>query len=692
MKQIRIQGLEQTAPISFGVRTLEDAWKGTGCSVDVRVNFSSTDAAGAPISTQGYERTIEGNVITSRAGGEAGAMYALLDLAHFFRMGADLSQLKANRVEPHVKKRGIKFNIPLDARTPSYSDNGDSAQENIAHVWDFAFWTQFLDRMAFAKYNVLSLWNMSPGPSMVKVEKYPDVALDDVMRATHAPNSDLRGMALYTPVQEKSLVRVRKMSIDEKIIFWRNVMDYAAQRCIRVYLFIWNIYTYGTEHTSYGITDDADNPVTRDYVRRTTEALILTYPRLAGIGVTAGENMRKEWKVDVREDIEWVRATYGRGIEDALSREKRESFVLIHRSHMAKIEQMEEVFSDFDHTLDYSYKYSMAHMYASDKPRFGDSFFSSLPAGRKTWLTVRNDDFYLLQWGDPDFARSYLKKMPLPVMEGFYFGSDGMVWGRDYSHRSSDLAGEMYIDRHWYEWMIWGFLSYDINVADEVFIRSIAQKHKNHDAHSLFDAQRLASKAMTLPQRVAWNDYDFHWYPEASCSFLEAEQTLVFRSIVDFASSRACPGINHLSIAEYVEYAAANRQVPLEMTTPIQVADQMTEHCHAALNLLQPQIVSLSADDQDLIWNSRDMAHLGMYYADKIRAAVHLGLYKSGQKQENKDGAIEFASRAYEWWLLYSSSISKRFRPRKLGRLRNTISPDQFDEIAAFDIHIAKNL
>ena len=30
----------------------------------------------------------------------------------------------------------IKFNIPLDARAPSYDDTGSAAEENIVHMWD----------------------------------------------------------------------------------------------------------------------------------------------------------------------------------------------------------------------------------------------------------------------------------------------------------------------------------------------------------------------------------------------------------------------------------------------------------------------------------------------------------------------------------------------------------------------------
>ena len=68
------------------------------------------------------------------------------------------------QVNPFIARRGIKFNIPLDARTPSYSDDSTSGQANIPEMWDMAFWTRFLDEMARHRYNVLSLWSLQPVP------------------------------------------------------------------------------------------------------------------------------------------------------------------------------------------------------------------------------------------------------------------------------------------------------------------------------------------------------------------------------------------------------------------------------------------------------------------------------------------------------------------------------------------------
>ena len=62
----------------------------------------------------------------------AGAMYAALELAEAIEIDGNLDKVVDRQVNPRIAKRGIKFNIPLDARTPSYSDDSTSARPTSA--------------------------------------------------------------------------------------------------------------------------------------------------------------------------------------------------------------------------------------------------------------------------------------------------------------------------------------------------------------------------------------------------------------------------------------------------------------------------------------------------------------------------------------------------------------------------------
>ena len=429
------------------------------------------------VSAQAYSirklDAIGGPTYVVLAADPVGAMYGGLDLAEAVRLGT-LASVKDSDHSPFIANRGIKFNVPLDVRTPSYSDAGDSAQQNIPEVWDIAFWHEFLDELARQRYNVLSLWNLHPFPSMVRVPEYPNVALADVMRTTEKFDSsyDLTGRDMVRPALLAHLEVVKKMTIEQKIRFWRKVMDYAHDRGISVYLFTWNIFVWGTDG-KYGITSAQDNPITIDYFRKSVTATLLTYPQLAGIGITAGENMQNLNGEFSKEN--WLLDTYGKGIEDVDKAQPDRKVLLIHRMNQANLKDIIADWKGYPNAFELSYKYSAAHMYSLTNPPFAGRDLVDMPAEMRTWMTIRNDDIYSFRWGDPDFARAYLRGLPGPkILAGFYMGPDGYTWGREFISTEPDSPRQLVIKKQWYSFMLWGRLSYDPSLPDALFERTLA--------------------------------------------------------------------------------------------------------------------------------------------------------------------------------------------------------------------------
>ena len=79
----------------------------------------------------------------------AGAMYGGLEVAELIQIG-NIDAIQAMQQSPYMAMRGTKFNIPLDVRTPSYTDPCDAAQQNIAEMWNFDFWKHYIDQLACA--------------------------------------------------------------------------------------------------------------------------------------------------------------------------------------------------------------------------------------------------------------------------------------------------------------------------------------------------------------------------------------------------------------------------------------------------------------------------------------------------------------------------------------------------------------
>jgi len=201
----------------------------------------------------------------------AGAMYGGLDLAETIR-SEGVAVVRSKQQNPYMQMRGIKFNIPLDARTPSYSDFCDAAPKNILEMWNIDFWKEYIDTLAKHRYNYVSLWSMHPFPSLVKVPTFPDVALADIKRSK-GPFKEyysLRGIWDEPELGASNLETIKTMTIDEKIAFLRDVMAYGKSRNVDFYIITWNIFIYGVDG-KYGITNDPDNKTTIDYFRKSVK-------------------------------------------------------------------------------------------------------------------------------------------------------------------------------------------------------------------------------------------------------------------------------------------------------------------------------------------------------------------------------------------------------------------------------------
>jgi hypothetical protein len=614
-----------------------------------------------------------------------GAMYGGLDVAEAVRLGT-LADLKDSDHAPHIERRGIKFNIPLDARTPSYSDAGDAAQQNIPEMWSMDFWREMLDEMARQRFNVLTLWNLHPFPSMVKVPEYPDVALADVMRTTVKFDStySLSGTDMVRPAHLASLETLRKMTIEEKAGFWREVMQYAHDRGIEVYLFTWNIFVWGADG-KYGITPDQSNPTTIDYFRKSVRETLLTYPLLAGFGITAGENMQN-LKGDLSNE-RWLWKTYGEGITDVKKLQPYRSVRLIHRFHQTGQTSVLADWKDYPGAFDFSYKYSVAHMYSSPTPPFAEKTLKELPTNLRTWLTVRNDDIYSFRWGDPEYARAYIRAMPGPdKLAGYYMGPDGYIWGREFISTEPDSPRQLVTKKQWYSFMLWGRLSYEPTLPDTLFERTLAVRFPEVPAAKLFAASSAASKIIPQTTRFFWGDIDLKWFPEA-CTRHPCPKG--FYTVKHFIAGETMPGSGILSIGAYRDRLLMKK--PMDGITPLEVAMALKGHAATTLQLLSQMPEKVTDKELRLtLGDLKAMAHLGNYYAEKILGATDLALFDKTGKAELKESAVKHIQEALEHWKAYAATATRQYRPQLLTRI-GYVDLSALIEKARQDVEMASN-
>jgi hypothetical protein len=509
------------------------------------------------------------------------------------------------------------------------------------------------------------------------------VALADVKRrAGPMWDATLTGLKMYDASWK--LTTLKKMTIEEKIAFWRWVMQYARDRGIECYVMTWNIFVHGAESSRYGITDSPTNETTTDYFRKSVRALCNTYPLLAGVGLTTGENMGG---ISDEQKERWAWGTYGLGVSDAMADAKNPAsphyapdrkISLIHRAHQADLKQIIDVFSAFpgrtnaDSSLLFSFKYSQAHMHSSTQPLFihRNDWFQHIPAGSKILLTVRNDDMYYLRWGDPDFARTYLANLPdLSKIAGIYIGPDGYTWGREYVSTEPDSPRQLVIEKMWYFFLLYGRLAYDPTIPNSRFEAILGKRFPTVPGDRLFSGWASVSKVLPLVTRFYWGSLDFQWYPEA-CWSGEG-----FESVHKFIKPRWRPmGAGDdgdrpllMSVKEFVDGVK-----PEGRMTPEQVADQLQQFAERGLASIAGINAGSNKELRQTLGDIKAMASLGNYYAEKIRGAVALYRYETSGSAVQCDDARKHLIAASNHWKRYAAQWSSQYAKQVLTRMGST--------------------
>ncbi|MDP8244301.1 MAG: hypothetical protein P9L94_09495 [Candidatus Hinthialibacter antarcticus] len=632
----------------------------------------------------------EQTVIKVIGADEAGLMYGGLELAEIIAVDG-LENVKNIQHSPYMAMRGTKFNAPLDVRTPSYTDVCDAAQNNIAEMWSMDFWKEYIDTLATYRYNYISLWSLHPFPSLVRVPGYEDVALDDVQRSTIDWKEDysLNGIGFDAPEIINNVETLKKISMDDKIKFWREVMRYGKERNVDFYFVTWNIFVNGTQG-KYGITDKIDNPTTVDYFRKSVKQMFVTYPDLAGIGLTTGENMHG---ADMDQKEEWAFQTYGQGALDAAKMFPERQITFIHRQHMTGAQDIARKFAPLiekdNVEFIFSFKYAKAHVFSSTQQTYHQGFVKDIGDLKTIW-TLRNDDSYYFRWGAPDFVRSFIKNIPYDVSRGFYYGSDQYIWGREFLSKEPESPRQIEIKKHWYHWMIWGRLGYDPDLTNERFQKILAYRFPGAASESLFDAWQHASMIYPLTTGFHWGSLDFQWYIEGCKSRpFYAKTESGFNDVNFFIDLKPHPGTDNISIPDYVKSVVEGKA--LKGTTPLEVSQQIHLHADKALELLKGIDHNGNKELRQTLQDIKTIANLGKYYAHKIRGSAEVALFRETKKPEYQKQAIKELILAAQYWKTYSELAMQQYKnPLWTNRVGYVDWTKLYKDVLN-DIEIAKN-
>lgn len=582
------------------------------------------------IKTEGYKIEKKGAQITIRARDESGVRYGLLAFAEQFSIKKDWNKITSASVNPTFAVRTVKFNLPWEPYRESRS-----MEYHLSTCRDLKFWESYLNMMFENRLNVLALYSMHPFPYMVKLKDYPEAC----------PFTD------------------REM--EDWKAFWKNLFRMAKDRGIDVFIVNWNIVvpkSFAEKHNVPELNDTSQ--VTLDYTRESVLAVINEYKELGGIGVTLADWMNNMTAAQ-RED--WIADTFVEAINQAKRKTK-----FMHRAVLSGSPiEMRRVIDEaklpdpvlVEVKFNWSHGHSTPHLALTHDNTTGTidkGFWSPEPENYKIQWMVRNEDFWILRWGEPDFIRQHIEVNKKSYVDGYHIGSEGYIPAFDYFTKTELGKSWHYaFERQWLFYMLWGRLLYDHQTTDQIFEAAFNRKYSFTDGTKLLDAYRFASR---MPLRLASfyaATWDYTLYSEGfmaprlpAGNYGTDDGHSLFISIDELIDHKVLDP-NYLSIKEYAQHISQMKKIPDGKVDPITLAQELTANADSALALLkglEKFNTKFNIEYTQELDDIRTWALLSQYFASKLRAGVALQFFRQQGKNKEKESAIQYLEECLEVW------------------------------------------
>jgi hypothetical protein len=253
----------------------------------------------------------------------------------------------------------------------------------------------------------------------------------------------------------------------------------------------------------------------------------------------------------------------------------------------------------------------------------------------------------MLRWGQTDFMRQHIKMNVQPYVNGYYVGSETYIPAKDYI---TSLPGASYryaFERQWMFYKVCGRLLYNPDTPDEFFKNEFEQRFPKQGI-KLFEAQAKTSKVPLVIASWQNGTWDFSVYSEGMLQSVMIDKKKVQKLIsLNEMAERDPMDPAYLGINEFLEN---EKNISKEKITPFHLADSLETICNQALK----NISSIKTEKNvDLLYEVSDIkawANLGLYFSNKLRAAVEYKRFKKSNDKKDLDKAIRWLTKATTNW------------------------------------------
>jgi hypothetical protein len=494
------------------------------------------------------------------------------------------------------------------------------------------------------RFNAFTLWTMHPFTYMVRPKNFPEAS-----RWSDAEFAEWQHL-------------------------YREIFRMAKERGLDTYIVFWSIFVspeFARAHNPasknfypHYYVDGDTSDITKRYLRESVTQVLEEYPDLDGIGVSHGEGMAGMTPLQRQRFVDEVY------IAGALAAKRPQPVKLIHRvpfssgltsgpgvsTDVEKItrDAMEKLGDRFAGPIWVEMKFNWSHGHSTPKlvkvhgGKLGDTYFEPPPTNYKVVWQVRNEDFFALRWGQPDFIRQHVAvNGKQPYVGGYFIGSETYIPALDYfTVDGREVSWKYAFERQWLFYKLWGRLLYDLATPNRVFEEEFRRRYAVDGAPLLRASQLVSNTQLRLAS--LWDSrWDFTLYSEGMLA-LQGEETHYIG--VDALINQPVMDPDYVSVADFVEATRAGGKLAKDRITPDKLANLLERDNLEALATIARIEVRGDLTLEYEVADIRAWAYLGLHLAEKLRGAIALAQYRADGKPENQQQAIAHLSKALEHW------------------------------------------
>ena len=599
------------------------------------------------LGAESFSIVAQGSGVTISGGDARGLIYGALDAREQLLDGVPSGRLGAAPGKPALEFRGIKFNTPWDTYRPS-----SALDQHYDTARDLKFWEGFLDMMVENRFNAVSLWTMHPFTYMIRPKNFPEAS-----KWSDAEFAEWQNL-------------------------YRGIFHLAKERGLDTYIVFWSIFVSKEFAQAHDVASKSFYPhyyvdgdtsaVTKRYLRESVRQMIEEYPDLDGIGVSHGEGMGGMTPLERQQFVDEVY------VAGALEAKRDQPVKLIHRVPFSSglssgpgvskdVETvtraaMEKLGDKFAGPIWVEMKFNWSHGHSTPKlvkvhgGALGDTYFKPLPTNYKIVWQIRNEDFFALRWGVPDFIRQHIALNgpgdgEKPYVGGYFIGSETYIPALDYFTALEHSQWRWAFERQWLFYKLWGRLLYDPATPDTVFAREFTRRYghaigKDGGAR-LLEAFALASNTQLRLASLFDSRWDFTLYSEGLLA-LQGEHTNYIG--VDALIKQPTMDPDYAGVAEYVRTTLAGGKFAEHRITPARLADMLERDCRQALARVEKIDARGDTALQYEIADVKAWAYLGLHLAEKLRGAISLETFRATGKELHREQSIGHLEQALANW------------------------------------------